>query len=225
MITIGIAEDQALFRKGIIGLLNSFEGFEVIVEAEHGQDLIDQYKILNDNGKDSPLITILDLRMPVLDGIKTTEILKNEIPESKIIVISSHNDQDIIVHLYDKGVNAFLDKNAEPEEVELAIKSVLQNDFYFNSAAKEALEKDISIEKVNLAPEDALTNREIDVLKLICQEKTTSEIAEELFISKKTVDNHRSNLIWKTEAKNMTGLVLFAIRSGILNVSELKINL
>ncbi|MBL4709072.1 MAG: response regulator transcription factor [Flavobacteriales bacterium] len=236
MIRIGIAEDQALFRKGIVGLLNSFRGFQVVVEAENGIDLLKKYEELIACEEDYPDITLLDLNMPEMDGIKATEKLKSLIPEKKIIIISSHNDQDIIVHLYEKGANAFLDKNAEPEEVQLAIRSVMQNDFYFNEAAKEALEdatnETVEEEQVQEGDEpiildsiEMLTDREIEILRYICQEKTALEIGILLEISKRTVDGHRMKLLAKTKSKNIAGLVLFTIRCGIMSVSELKINL
>lgn len=227
MITIGIAEDQLLFRAGIVGLLNSYPEFKVIVEAENGQQLLDKYSSSKSVDEKIPDITLLDLKMPVLDGIKTTEKLKKILPDSKIIIISSHNDEDIIVHLYEIGANAFLDKNAEPEEVELAIKSVNQNDFYFNEAARSALEENITADDGAFfleADVNDLSKREVDILKLICKEKTSQEIGNLLFISKRTVDNHRTNLIKKTKVKNITGLVLYAIRGNVINVSELKIN-
>lgn len=227
-IKIGIAEDQALFRKGIVSLLDSYEDFSVIVEAENGKDLIDQYSSI-ENSMDGQLpdITILDLRMPEMDGIKTTEYLKGRHPESKIIIISAHDDEDIIVHLYEKGANAFLDKNAEPEEVELAIRNVVKNDSYFNEAAKIALEdaSESNDKEVYFTILDKLSSREKDVLRLLCKEKSSQDISKELFISKRTVDNHRNSLLNKTGAKNSTGLVLFAIQSNLINVSELKISL
>lgn len=224
-ISIGIAEDQALFRKGIVGLLNSFDNIQVIVEAENGQELLDKYNDLKAGDMPLPDITILDLSMPVLDGIKTTEILKKRAIETQIIIISSHDDEDIIVHLYEKGANAFLDKNAEPEEVETAIRSVKEKDFYLNEAAQNALKEASSSNSVSLTPLDALTDREVDVLKLICQEKTSAEIADLINLSKRTVENHRTHIMHKVQAKNTTGLVLFAIKTNIINVSELKISL
>jgi len=225
-IKIAIAEDHSLFRKGIIPLLNSFVGFQVIADAENGAELLKKYRKLARDGEAIPDISILDLNMPEMVGFKSTLVLRKHFPSTKIIIISAHDDADIIVHLYDKGANAFLDKNAEPEEVELAIRSVMKNDFYFNNDAKIALEDTNSDNKntVYLDLEDALSNRDIELLKLICQEKTASEIAEELALSKRTVDNYRNRLLQKTRSKNITGLVLFAVRAGIISVSELKIN-
>ena len=227
MISIGIAEDQALFRKGIIGLLNSFENIEVVEEAENGQELLNRYKDLHDGQMALPDITILDLNMPVLDGIKTTEKLKKLHPDSKIIIISSFDDQDIVVHLYEKGANAYLDKNAEPEEVEEAIKAVFENDFFFNKEAKMALE-DASTntkDKIVLHSKDKLTERELGVLKYICYTKTTEEIAKKMNLSKRTIEGHRLKLLQKSNSKNTTGLVVFALKAKLISVSELKVNL
>lgn len=227
MIKIAIAEDQALFRRGIIGLINSFEDIEVIEEAENGQILLDKYEEMLEYQEQLPDITILDLNMPVLDGIKTTERLKQLYPNLKIIIISSFDDKDIIVHLYEKGANAYLDKNAEPEEVEMAIRSVFEKEVYLNQAAKEALE-DASVhanDQFILDKKDLLSDREKEVLIHLCNERTTQETADIMNVSKRTVDGHRSNLLQKTSSKNTTGLVLYAIKANFINASELKINL
>lgn len=226
-IRIGIAEDQALFRKGIVGLLNSFPNISVGEEAENGQALLDIYDEISRCGEQIPEVTILDLNMPVLDGIKTTERLKECYPDIKIIIISSFDDQDIVVHLYEKGANAYLDKNAEPEEVEEAVNAVYNNGFYFNKAAKDALE-DVNINNdkpIILNSEDSLTEKELEVLKYICHGLTTDEIADILCVSNRTVDGHRSKLLQKTNSRNTTHLVLFALKSKLVNISELKISL
>jgi len=227
MIRIGIAEDQALFRKGIVSLLNSFHNMEVVEEAADGQEIVNRYKELHAAQEALPDITILDLNMPVLDGIKATVQLKELFPQLKIIIISSFDDQDIVVHLYEKGANAYLDKNAEPEEVEEAINAVFTNDFFFNKAAKDALE-DASTDTPNtivLHAQDALSKRELEVLKYICYANTTEEIANIMSVSKRTVDGHRSKLMQKTSSKNTTSLVLFALKAKLVNISELKVNL
>ncbi len=227
MIRIGIAEDQALFRKGIVGLLNSFDNIQVVEEAENGQEILNRYQDLNEAEEALPDITILDLNMPVLDGIKTTEKLKELFPNLKIIIISSFDDQDIVVHLYEKGANAYLDKNAEPEEVEEAINTVFTYDFFFNKAATNALEDASTNSKdtIVLNSVDALSERELEVLKYICYANSTDEIADKMSISKRTVEGHRSKLLQKTDSKNTTSLVLFSLKAKLINISELKVNL
>jgi len=222
MISIAIAEDQALFRKGMIAMLNSVEDFEVVIEAENGQILLEQIKRSNV----FPNLIVLDLRMPEMDGLKATELLKSDYPESNIIIISAHDDEDIIAHLYELGANAFLDKNAEPEEVEYGIRSVLKNGVYLNNAAKQALDEISKMQKKSAITfkEDLLTNRELEVIKLICKEYSTQQIAEMLAISKKAVEYHRSSLLKKTYSSNVAGLVLYAIKQKIVNIADLKIN-
>ena len=227
MIRIGIAEDQALFRRGIIGLLNSFAKMNVVEEAENGQLLLDKYDEIIGFNENIPDITILDLNMPVLDGIKTTELLKKRFPESKIIIISSFDYQDIIVYLYEKGANAYLDKNAKPKEVETAINSVFEKEFYFNAAAKKALEDSSSkgSAQIRFNNADKLTDSEFEVLLNLCHEKTTLEIADLMNVSTRTVEGHKYKLLQKTKAKNTTGLDLFALKANFINISEIKINL
>lgn len=226
-IRVGIAEDQALFRKGIVSLMNSFEKITVVEEAENGQELLDIYEDILECNEMLPDITILDLNMPVLDGIRTTEILKRLYPEIKIIIISSFDDADNIVHLYEKGANAYLDKSSDPKEVEQAIKAVLVDDFYFNKAAKDALEDACvdSTDQIILSAENTLSERELEVLKHICYGITTEEIAKMMNVSSRAVDGHRLKLLQKTKCRNTTCLVLFALKSKLVNISELKVNL
>jgi DNA-binding NarL/FixJ family response regulator len=220
-ITLGIAEDQALFRKGMMAMLNAIPDFEVILEAENGMDLLEQV----DQKKLSPSVFLLDLSMPEMDGIETTEVLKSRNSANKIVIVSAFDDLDIISHLYQKGANAFIDKNAEPEEVEYAIKSVHKNDFYINQAARQAIDeeketKDYRKETTHLS---ALSNREKEIIRLICMEYTNVEMAERLHLSKRTVDNYRLNILNKTQSKNTAGVVLFAVQNGLIDWATLKI--
>lgn len=220
-IKIVIAEDQHLFRKGMIALLNSIQGFEVIAEGENGEDLMEKIR-----AKDlKPDIYLLDLSMPVMDGIELTEYLKHRNSNANIIIVSAHDDQDIIVHLYEKGANAFIDKNAEPAEIEQAIRDVHQNGFYINKMAQNALQE-IATKKEkakNNYHQLELSRREKDIVRLVCFEKSSSEIASTLSLGKRTVENYRYNIMRKTGSKNMAGFILFALKTGIVDLAELKI--
>ena len=221
-ITIGIAEDQALFRRGMVAMLNSIPEFEVILDAENGIDLLEQL----DEKKIAPEIFILDLSMPEMDVIETTEVLKDRNDDAKIIIVSAHDDMDIIGHLYMKGANAFLDKNAEPEEVEYAIKSVIKRGFYINSAAKQAIKEASQHGRSTIRLESSSTSlsaREREIVKLICLEYTNSQIAERLMLQKRTIDNYRMNIMTKTKCRNIVGLVFFALQNGIVDIASLKI--
>jgi DNA-binding NarL/FixJ family response regulator len=220
-IRIAIADDQALFRKGMVAVLNSIEGFKVVLEAAHGRELLDSLESI-----DFPDVFIMDLRMPVLNGIETTERLRQEYPESRIVVVSVHNDFDIIEHLFEKGANAYLDKNTEPEEVEKAIRDVYQHDFYFNEAAKQSLAEaaENASHRIKLYEDEKITNREKEVLMMICKEHTNSEIAKFFNLSIRTVEGHRQNLLAKSKSRNTAGLVLFAVKKKILDLTALKLS-
>jgi len=220
-ISIAIAEDQHLFRKGMIALLNSIEDFEVIADGENGADLLDK---INHNEL-KPDIFLLDLSMPVMDGLELTEHLKLINPYANIIIVSAHDDKDIIVHLYEKGANAFIDKNAEPAEIELAIRNVHENGFYINRMAQNAL-KEIADkkEKPKLSSYKLeLSKRERDIVRLVCFEKSSSEIGTQLNLSTRTIENYRYKIMRKTNSKNMAGFILFSLKTGIVDLAELKV--
>lgn len=220
-IKIGIADDHALFRKGMMAMLSHDEQLEFIIEAENGQDLINLLK-----SSEEPDILLLDLRMPKLNGVETMDLLRQFHPKVKTIIISVHDDQDIIEHLFEKGANGYLNKNSDPEEVLLAIKNVCQFDFHFNLAATRAL-KEIEKKQIRISNKllnkNELTERESDILTLICKEHTNIEIAKKLNISQRTVESYRVNLLNKSSSRNTAGLVLFAIKNNLISTADLKI--
>lgn len=212
-IKIGLAEDQLLFRKGLTAMLNDQSAFDVAIETSNGEELINRIK---ETGV-VPDIVLLDLRMPVLNGIDTTKILKKEYPDLPVLILSAHNEERFIVHMVELGVNGYLDKNSEPEEVIRAIETIVKAGFYFNDSTIHAMRSGLSggKAKVSLTDPAGLTNREQEVLQLICMEHTAPEIAEKLFLSVRTVEGHRNNLLLKTGARNIAGLVMYAVRNGL----------
>jgi len=214
---IAVVDDQVLFRKGLVSILENRFGIEVLIEAGGGKEFIEK---LN-TAAHLPGIVLLDLEMPDMDGKKVIEYLKEHYPQVKIIILSVHYNNDLVAHFIEMGTNSYLPKNTEPEELEMAIASVVKNDFYFNDNTLHALRKAIASKGKNkntvLVGSLLLTMREIEVLELICREFNTAEIAEKLFISPRTVEGHRVNLLTKTNARNTAGLVLFAVKSNIIN--------
>ncbi len=217
-IQLAIVDDQSLFRKGLRLILENCISIEIIIEAENGNDLIHQLQYRQ------PDIVLMDLKMPKLDGIQTTEIIKKEYPRIKILILSLYDDERIISHIMRMGANGYLLKTEDPDTVLEAIKTVYNNDYYFGDYVSRALLKNLpKIEKTLEAQlktknQIHLTKRENEILKLICQELTTPEIAEKLFISKRTVEGHRKNLLEKTGVKNTAGLVLFALRNKVFEL-------
>lgn len=213
-IRVAVADDQHLFRKGLCELLNRFDGIEVILEVSNGLELINGLREL----PKKPEVILLDLSMPQMNGIDAAVEIRKLFPEIRIVVLTVHNEDRFIAHLIEKGVNGYLLKTTEPEEVENAIRTVVEKDFYLNAHTIAALRGGMKQRNrsVQLGDDVDLTPREREVLELICRELTTAEIADKLFLSIRTVDGHRNNLLMKTGARNTAGLVLFAIRHNLI---------
>lgn len=215
-LTIAIADDEALFRKGLKLLIEDYDGLQVILDAEHGQHLLDQLAtdILPD-------ILLLDLKMPVLNGIETAKILREKYPSIKIIVLSTHFSKAFILNMIELGASAYLPKNSSPGEVVETIRAVNNKGFHYNSEVMEVIrenmmKKNLPRNKPDLGEE--LTKREKEILQLICEQFTTAEIAEKLYISPRTVDGHRNNLLAKLGCRNTAGLVVYALQNDIVQL-------
>ncbi len=216
MIPIAVADDQSLFRKGLISLLNTFSNVCVAIEAEDGEDLLNQLA-----SADTVIqVALLDINMPRLNGIETMKQIRLKYPGIKNIILTVHEEDKYINKLIEEGANAYLAKNAQPAELEKAINTVITHDYYFNENTIRAMHNHVQGKRlkfsINIA--DELTAREKEILRLICREYTSPEIAAELFISERTVDGHRNNLLLKTGCRNTAGLVLFAIKNGIVDM-------
>lgn len=211
-IKIAVVDDHALFRTGIISLLEEFDDLTVTLEAENGQEfcnLIEQKK---------PDVVLLDIEMPVMDGIKTTEFLHKNYPDIKIVILTSYNEEALVVYLIEKGAHGFLLKNNEIETVVDSIHAVMETGYFFNDkVSKLMVKKLLNNEKINPHFKRIdLSDREIEIVKLICQEMTNKEIADHLCISNRTVDWHRDNILKKTKAKNAIGIVMYAVKHKLL---------
>lgn len=216
-ITLAIADDHSLFRKGLVALLEDFGFVDRIYEASNGLELLDFIKC----AETKPEIVLLDLRMPVMDGVETTEKLKELYPEIKIVILTMQDDESLIIHLIEKGINGYLLKNVEPEELEKALLTLMRKDYYFNQKLSEIVMKGLFTKgrkPTGIFYESLFTERELEVLRLICEEYTNAEIADKLNVSRRTVESHRNNLIEKSGVKNAAGLVVYAIRNGIYKI-------
>lgn len=211
MIQLALADDQLLFRKGMTMLLRDMAGVRVVLECANGEELLAGLK-------QTPVdIVLLDLEMPVLDGTATMRRIRQEFPAVKVIILSSHDEDDHISTLMDLGANGYMLKTAEPDEIDLAIRSVAQSGFYLNDTVNKALLHGL-VKGRKVKPTfndiDPLSERELEVLRAICQGLTNTEIAGKLFISPRTVEGHRNNMLLKTGAKNTAGLVVYAMTKG-----------
>ena len=216
---VAIVDDEKLLRQGLKLILEQGNQIKITNVAENGQHLLDQI----DAGTFEANIILLDLSMPVLDGIDTLlELNKRKLPYH-IIILTSHYNDSIILKLLDEGAAGFLAKNEDPQEVINTVIQVGEKGFHINDYILQLIRKRrlLSTQK-KLKLE--LTPREVEIINLICQEFTNKEIAEKLFISPRTVEGHRNRILEKTQCKNIAGVVIYAIEHNLFDVNISKYN-
>lgn len=216
-IKISLVEDENLFRDGLKALLNEVEDFEVQMAVENGKvflDLLSRAEVLPD-------VILADFNMREMNGLELTEIIQKKYPSIKIIILSIYDQDRFVWRMIEAGVAGYLAKNCDTGEVELAIRMAHKTGFYFSENTQRAMRNGYKFRNTHMRtllniPAE-LTERELEIMKLICMEFTNMAIAEKLNISVRTVDGHRNNLLAKTGCKNTAGLVLFAIRNNIFD--------
>jgi|TARA_R110002096_G_scaffold62911_4_gene154992 DNA-binding NarL/FixJ family response regulator len=198
-IKIAIVDDHQLFRDGILSLLSKNDDFEILISSENGKDFFDKLKSGN-----LPEIVLLDLTMPEMNGFEVLVKLKKKYPNIKAIAISMHDDGNYIMQSIRAGAYGYLLKNADEEELLKAIDTVLNGNKYFNQEISQKMINIMSLEGVS---PKKLSPKEMEILKLIAEGHTTKEIAQNLFISTRTVETHRNNMMKKLEVKNTPELI------------------
>lgn len=220
-IKILIADDEVLFRKGISFLLQREENIEVVFEAATGFEIIEYLKY----AAIKPDIILMDLKMPDLNGVEATKIITKQYPDIKIIALTSYDTKSFVVNMLKVGAVSYLSKNIRPEEVVETINIVHYKGYHYNNDVLKLLHEEKFIPSADLSKDldedNFLSAREKDVLKLLCFQYTTTEIAEKLLLSVRTVEGHRYNLLLKTKCKNVVGLLLYALQFKIINMDEL----
>jgi DNA-binding NarL/FixJ family response regulator len=212
-IKVAIADDHALFRAGVRTSLLGRKDVELIAEADNGMQLLNLLKHID------PDVILLDIQMPIMDGIQTLPEIRKLYPHIKVIILSMHNDHSMISKLMEIGANSYLTKNSDSETIYQAIKTCYEQEFFFNELTNKALLSGLRTRRTEpgTPQEINLSDKEITILKLMCEEKTTKEIADIVEISPRTVEAIRDKLKTKTGAKSMAGLVMYALKSGIIN--------
>ncbi|MEL6943157.1 MAG: response regulator transcription factor [Bacteroidota bacterium] len=219
MIQIGIIDDEQLFRIGLRHIIEDIENVEVAIEAENGQVLLEQLKERQQQGQSLPDLLLLDLQMPVLNGVETAKRLQKKYPNIKIIILSTHLSREFILNMIELGASSYLGKNTDPEEIETTILKVASKGFHYNDRVMQIITENMrSKSKPKIAFSTHLTSRELEILQLICEQYTGQEIADRLFISRRTVEAHRNNLLQKLNCKNIAGLVVYAIQNDLVKI-------
>jgi DNA-binding NarL/FixJ family response regulator len=214
-IRLGIADDHKIFRNGLKATLEDCPGFHLVVEASNGKQLLAQVAV------NAPDVILMDIKMPEMDGIQATAQVKQHYPHIKVLALSMFNEDKYIIDMMKAGASGYLLKNAEPEEIIGAINTVYQKDYYFNEQLSITLIKQLAGNSHSGAFPVSLSDfseREIEVLRLVCQEYSNQEIADKIFLSVRTVEGYRARLFEKTRSKNLVGLVIFALKTGIISV-------
>ncbi|MEE9407022.1 MAG: response regulator transcription factor [Polaribacter sp.] len=218
-INIVIADDEQLFRSGIHFLLAREQNFNIIFEAENGKELIDFIA----NTEEFPDVILMDLKMPEMNGVEATKVIHKTHPDIKIIALTSYDGKSFITNMIDVGASSYLLKNTSPKMVVHTINEVYEKGFYYDEKVLKIIHENIISSSGKRIKSDLdkklLSKREIDVLELICEQCTTSEIAEKLFISPRTVEGHRNNLLLKTQSKNVAGLVIYGIQKKLVEIT------
>lgn len=218
-IRVGLVEDQYLFREGMKAILNTWPDIEVMFESAEGYTVLDKLK-----NSTLPDVMLVDLSLPPrgqeeFSGLHVTTALLESFPDMKILILSVHEDENFIAQLIENGAHGYLVKDSDPREVHDAIIAVYHKGSYINERTLKALQHKMAKRVKPARTVVQITRREEEVLQLVCQQYTAEEIAEKLFLSVKTVNGHRNNLLQKTGSRNVTGLVLYAIRNNIIKVT------
>ncbi len=213
-IKVLITDDHTLFRAGVKATLSLYPDIEFIGEAENGMQLLNLVKFLQ------PDVILLDIQMPIMDGIATLPEVKKILPNVKIIMLTMNDDVSMISRLMEIGANSYLTKNSDSSTIYEAIKTVHTNEFFFNEYTNKAMLNGLRsrhMQETTATGEAGLSEKEVHVLKLMCDEKSTKEIADIVDISPRTVEAIRDRLKLKTGAKSTAGLILYAVKHNIVD--------
>ena len=216
--TVALVDDHELLRSGLAAIINSFGEFEVVLEAGNGLEFIKKVKAIT-----PPDIVLLDITMPEMDGYETAAWIRKHLPTVKVLVLSMLSNDLAIIRMLRNGVKGYIIKDSKPHVFKEAMESIQKNEFFVNELVRDKLINYVSNEEDDgkqTALLLSISEQEAHFLQLVCADISYKEIADEMFVSVRTIDNYRDNLFKKLETKSRVGLVLFAIRQGIANIYE-----
>lgn len=211
-INIAIVDDEALFRKSLLYVLKREKNIKVVFDGANGKEIIQYLK----SDENLPDIILMDIRMPMMDGVETSKIILEQYPEIKIIIVSSVESPRFVEVMVRYGASSYLLKTSQPQKVVHTINQVHEHGVCFDPEMMSI----IINSRRNKQPISSheLSKREIEILQLLCKQLNTKEIAEKLCLSERTIDGHRKNMLDKTGSKNVIGLILWGIKNEVLLV-------
>lgn len=204
LIRVSLVDDHALFRKGLGALIYEYEGYTVWSEASNGKEFVD-----NIEDKETPDIVLLDIDMPEMDGFETCQWLKTHYPEIKVLALSMYEDEQAILKMLQVGAKGYLLKNTTTEQLLTSMEEVLKSGYYYSDRVGKVLMSNIE------TPIPTINDTETSFLKLACTELTYKEIAVQLSVSPRTIDNYREILFEKLQVRSRIGLAIYTIKHGI----------
>jgi len=214
LIKVAIADDHQIFRRGVILSMRSYTDIKFVMEAENGEDLLAKIP------EAAPDVILCDLKMPLKDGIDTTKQITKDFPTIRVIILTMYEDERFVGHLMDCGAAGYLLKSTDPSEIKKAIMEVMRTGFYLNPFVNKVLiKKNYSKQKFNptLTTEIVVSEREKEVLTLVCMEYTATEIAQKMDISSRTVEAIKDRLMERFGVKNSVGLVFYAMKNQLID--------
>ena len=212
-IRIALVDDHSLFRRGLMLLFSSHPDIEVVAEAASGEEFL---SLLEQARQD---VVFMDYAMPGPNGAQTTAQALERMPEMKVVTLSMFGDNAYYTRMMECGAKGFLLKDSEFDELVEAVKTVHEGGTYFSASLLASLSNSLKIsDRQPIDEQDRLSEREVEILVAICRGLSTQEIADQLFISKRTVDKHRANILEKSGCKNSTSLVVYAIKNGLVEL-------
>ncbi|MFT6502764.1 MAG: DNA-binding NarL/FixJ family response regulator [Crocinitomicaceae bacterium] len=214
-ITIGVAEDQRIYRNGLITMLNDSEDYKVTIEAENGMEMLMKMK------GNVPDVVLLDYRMPELNGIEVAKKIRQKYEAVKILLLSMFDNQEFVVQAVECGANGYLSKDDAPDEIIKAVDSVLSTGYYLNDRTSKCLIGEL-VRQGKVVPSFEgvveFSRVEMQIIKFICEEKSATEIGVLLYRSKRTIDGYRSGIMKKIGAKNVVGIVMYAAKHKLIEM-------
>jgi DNA-binding NarL/FixJ family response regulator len=214
-ITIGVAEDQKIYRNGLITMLNDSDDYKVTIEAENGMEMLMKMK------GNVPDVVLLDYRMPELNGIEVAKKIRQKYEAVKILLLSMFDNQEFVVQAVECGANGYLSKDDSPDEIIKAVDSVLSTGYYLNDRTSKCLIGEL-VRQGKVVPSFEgvveFSRVEMQIIKFICEEKSATEIGVLLYRSKRTIDGYRSGIMKKIGAKNVVGIVMYAAKHKLVEM-------
>ncbi|SRR6266536_3576890 len=215
--SVALADDHVLIRNGLAGLINTFDDYKVLFQAANGQEFIDKV-----SAQTFPDIALLDINMPKKDGYETALWLKQNYPEIKVLALSMYDNETAIIRMLKNGAKGYVLKDAEPMELKTALDSMMHKGYHYSEFVTGHLINTINKIDNNAKTKSALflSDREMEFLQHVCSELSYKEIADKMFVSPRTVDGYREALFERLNVKTRVGLVLYAIKNGLVNLDN-----